>query len=77
MPELYKEQAFPKKCDCGIVHTELKWKRLKVMGVQSGYGFLTDFEMRDCVCGSTIGVPIVMARDLGPRKANLTQEVAA
>jgi hypothetical protein len=55
---------FPITCSCGKSYSRDAWTTLSHDGVQSGYHegkrfqFFEDLEMRRCVCGSTMSVPI-------------------
>jgi hypothetical protein len=58
----YRAGCFPKQCGCGLSHDEEQWQALRLVGISEGtdktcgkyYG--PDIELRDCPCGSTIGV---------------------
>ena len=55
---------FPITCSCGKSYSRDAWTSLTHDGVQSGYHegkrlqFFEDLEMRRCVCGSTMSVPL-------------------
>lgn len=45
---------FPKRCGCGLVHSEAGWNALPLKGEQiSDWDSL---ELRDCSCASTLAV---------------------
>lgn len=59
----YTTEAFPKTCGCGAAYAEEAWRALNFDGIQEGSDdtgrrFAADLEMRRCLCGSTICVPI-------------------
>jgi hypothetical protein len=56
------QETWPKKCSCGLSHTEEDWEKLTYVGVQKGLqdAGVPDLELRNCrKCGSTIAQPIM------------------
>ncbi len=51
--------AFPKHCGCGRIYTRHDWRKLPYVGVMIDEP--NDLELRNCVCGSTLSMPIDMA----------------
>ncbi|HWR72308.1 MAG TPA: hypothetical protein VN604_04010 [Nitrospirota bacterium] len=55
---------FPITCSCGRSYSREAWKTLQFDGVQTGfhemkhYQFYEDLEMRRCLCGSTMALPV-------------------
>jgi hypothetical protein len=55
---------FPVTCSCGRSYSRFDWKTLNYDGFQSGYNenrhlqIFEDLELRRCVCGSTMSVPV-------------------
>jgi hypothetical protein len=64
MERTYRKGCFPKPCGCGLVYEKKQWRELDLVGMTEGtdstcgkrYG--PDLELRNCVCGSTIAVPV-------------------
>lgn len=53
-----------KTCACGASYTPRSWKRLHFVGVQAGVSAVPfDLELRDCTCGSTLGLKVPRAAD--------------
>jgi hypothetical protein len=42
-----------KVCGCGAAYSSTDWQALSLRGVQAG-----ELELRDCLCGSTLAVPL-------------------
>ena len=42
-----------KVCGCGAAYSSTDWQALPLRGVQAG-----ELELRDCLCGSTLAVPL-------------------
>lgn len=52
-------QTWPKRCACGTAHDVASWSALKLLGhcgEWQSHGVRYAVELRDCVCGSTIGI---------------------
>lgn len=47
-----------KRCGCGVEHNALSWSRLPPRGVQRLDGLGPDIELRNCSCGSTLGIEL-------------------
>ncbi len=48
-----------KSCLCGETFTADEWAGLRLVGVQDGGGDgFPDVELRDCHCGSTLGIEL-------------------
>lgn len=63
-----------KTCGCGRTHSAEEWEQLKKVGLVGAYatgGRIKVVELRNCQCGSTIGVEV----DLRP--ATPAEEAAA
>lgn len=59
---------------CGRTHSDNEWQRLPNRRVWHFDQHLTQ-EVRDCVCGSTIGVPITLSEVLlGRNVSHIWQE---
>jgi hypothetical protein len=48
----------PKRCGCGLVHDAPAWEALARLGVQRGRE--EDLELRNCACGSTLAISVVV-----------------
>ena len=61
----YIPKQFPKICSCGLPWTMRQWTALHYDGIQPGYDefgrrfYPYDLELRRCLCGSTMAIPIV------------------
>jgi len=68
---------FPIICSCGRSYSRDAWTTLTHDGVQSGYHegkrlqFFEDLEMRRCVCGSTMSVPLRLMNQHEGRKVSM------
>jgi len=68
LDDLYRRarhpEVFPITCSCGRSYSRAVWPLLHFDGIQTGYHELKrrwifdDMEMRRCVCGSTMSVPL-------------------
>ena len=68
LDDLYRRarrpEVFPISCSCGRTYSRADWPLLRFDGIQTGYHELKrrwifdDMELRRCVCGSTISVPL-------------------
>lgn len=55
----------PKRCGCGREHDAAAWRALPFVGVQDDVD--CRFELRNCVCGSTIAVLLCAVNGCGER----------
>lgn len=62
---MYERRAFPKRCNCcGRIWDKAGWLTLHLRGVQEASNDpgdpdpIPDYEVRDCLCGSTLYVPL-------------------
>lgn len=59
---------FPITCSCGRSYSREAWKTLRFDGVQTGFHemkrsrIFEDLEMRRCLCGSTMALPVNILR---------------
>jgi hypothetical protein len=56
MGRLPVDGSFPAHCACGKTFSLEEWEKLPYDGVQMCFGYIPDFEMRRCPCGSSPSV---------------------
>jgi len=60
---------FPITCSCGRSYSREEWDFLLFDGVQTGFHdmkccqFFEDLEMRRCLCGSTMALPVKIVQN--------------
>jgi hypothetical protein len=52
-----------KRCACGRAYTATQWRELRLCGYMGGAHDDAHYEIRNCVCGSTIGVKAPWANE--------------
>ena len=75
MPGQISRNRFPVSCSCGMTYTYEEWLTMRYDGIQTGYDERTgrqmfdDLEMRRCLCGSSMTMPVRVLRAAERRRS--------